>query len=73
MAIITIEPRITVRMGISRSVRNAAAELPPPCVRASFNPERSAETIVGMVRSSVMSPAAATAPAPIGRMYVPQI
>ena len=45
-----------------------ASCVPSLCERTSFKPARSAEMIVGSVRHSVMSPAAATAPAPIGRM-----
>jgi hypothetical protein len=33
-----------------------------------LNPERSAPMMVGSVLNSVMSPAAATAPAPMGRI-----
>ncbi len=44
---------------------------PVPCFFARNDPVN-ALTIVGSVRSSVSRPAAATAPAPIGRMYVRQ-
>ena len=75
MATITRDPRTTARMGMSRSIRlvrlagPAALDSPAPSARTSFNPARRAEMIVGIVRSSVISPAAATAPAPMGRMY----
>ena len=62
------DPPITTLMGRSSSVRTAAAFAPLPF--RFFIPERSALTIVGIVFSSVISPAAATAPAPMGRTYV---
>ena len=68
MAMMTTEPTTTVRMGMSRSMRLEAEDWPAPSARTSFRPARRAEMIVGRVRSSVISPAAATAPAPIGRM-----
>ena len=66
---ITSDPISTVRSEISRSSRLFSAASPAPSARTSFNPARNAEIIVGSVRSSVINPAAATAPAPIGRMY----
>ncbi len=65
MAMITAEPTMTQRMGTSRSMRLVEAA---PSVRTSFNPARKAEMMVGIVRRSVIKPAAATAPAPMGRM-----
>jgi hypothetical protein len=60
---------ITHFIGTSRSVRLSNAALPfPPSARTSFNPAVSAEIIVGSVRNNVINPAAATAPAPIGRI-----
>ena len=60
-------PKATFRSR-SRSVRRA----PPPVAAAplprSFAPARNAAMMVGMVLSKVISPDAATAPAPIGRM-----
>ena len=61
------EPTIAVPMEKSRSVRmGLAVEAAPP--RMFFRPELSALTMVGSVLMRVMSPAAATAPAPMGRM-----
>ena len=57
-----------MRIEISSSIRLAAAPDSPLCERISLNPDRSAEIIVGIVRIKVINPAAATAPAPIGRM-----
>ncbi len=68
MTMMTMEPKMTQRMGTSRSMRLEAVDCPASSVRTSFNPARSAEKIVGNVRSKVINPAAATAPAPIGRM-----
>jgi hypothetical protein len=73
MAMITMEPTMTQRMGTSPSIRLEAVDSPAPSARTSFKPARSAEMMVGKVRSRVISPAAATAPAPMGRMYEPQI
>ena len=65
----TEPPKVTER-GRSSSVRKFERSVfpPPNC----FMLVLSAETIVGMVLSSVIKPAAATAPAPIGRTYVRQ-
>src|SRR5215471_18360695 len=61
------EPTSTTPSGMSRSVR-ARAIAPAPAPR-SFIASRNDDTIVGMVRASVMSPDARTAPAPVYRMY----
>ena len=68
---ITAEPAITQLMGMSRSMRLASllAGALFPSARTSFRPARRAEMIVGIVRIKVINPAAATAPAAIGRMY----
>ena len=68
MATITADPMTTQRIGMSRSVRREPALSAVPSTRTSFIPARRAETIVGKVRSKVIKPAAATAPAPMGRM-----
>ena len=60
------DPPITTLIGKSSSVRNTAVLAAPP--RIFLIPELSAPTMVGIVFSSVINPAAATAPAPIGRM-----
>ena len=67
IAIITIEPPITTRIERSRSVRLATG-IAACFARTSFSPALRAETIVGIVLISVISPDAATAPAPIGRI-----
>ena len=67
IAMINVEPPITTRIERSRSVRLAAG-IDSCFARTSFSPALSAETIVGIVLISVISPDAATAPAPIGRM-----
>ena len=64
---IASEPSTTHFMAMSRSSRPPASA-PACCERMSFMPLRSALTIVGMVFISVIRPAMATAPAPIGRM-----
>ena len=63
----TMEPMTTVLM--AKIVFGADGLRPRrwPC-RSFLKPERSAPTMVGSVLKSVMSPAAATAPAPMGRM-----
>ena len=67
IARITMEPTITTRIERSRSVRRATGR--SACLaRISFIPAPSAAKIVGIVLISVISPDAATAPAPIGRM-----
>ncbi len=53
----------TTLIGISRSVRSRDA--PPAPAPNPFNPSSADRTIVGIVRASVMSPAASTAPAPM--------
>ena len=55
---VVIEKSFSVRTGL------AAAAAPP---RMCLKPEPSALTMVGSVLMSVISPAAATAPAPMGR------
>jgi hypothetical protein len=67
-ATIASEPNTTHFIAMSRSSLPAPASAPVCCERMSFMPLRSALTIVGMVFESVMSPAIATAPAPMGRM-----
>ena len=67
IAISTTEPTSTTRIEMSRSVR-ATPESASCFARTSFNPAVSAAQIVGRVLISVISPEAATAPAPIGRM-----
>ncbi len=59
-------PMSTMLRGISRSVRL----WPPaaPLALKSLMLSRNDETIVGIVRASVMRPAASTAPAPVYRM-----
>ena len=63
----TAKPIIAVPMEKSFSVRigSALASLLP---RIFLKPDVSAPMIVGMVLSRAITPAAATAPAPIGRM-----
>ena len=65
---IASDPRTTDFMAMSRSSRPPPVAAPACCERMSFMPLLSALTIVGMVFISVMRPAIATAPAPIGRM-----
>ncbi len=48
--------------------RCAARDALPPFAEKSFTLSRNDDTIVGMVRASVMRPAARTAPAPVYRM-----
>ena len=68
--IITAEPATTQLMGMSRSMRLAALDVvPAPSARTSLRPARKAEMMVGIVRIRVINPAAATAPAAIGRIY----
>jgi hypothetical protein len=57
-------PTSTMLMGMSRSVRVAAAA-PAPFALKSRMLSRKDETMVGIVRASVISPAASTAPAPV--------
>src|SRR5438270_5916822 len=68
MTINSTEPPTVTDIGRSSSVRRLDWSLfpAPSCFRLACN----ADTIVGTVFNSVMSPAAATAPAPIGRTYV---
>ena len=56
-------PTRTTSSGMSRSVR--ACVTAPPFAPRSFMLSRNDETIVGIVRASVISPAASTAPAPV--------
>ena len=67
IATITTDPTSTTRIERSRSVRLASDRF-VFLSRTSFSPARYAETIVGSVLISVINPAAATAPAPIGRI-----
>src|SRR4051812_3634401 len=66
----TATPPIATFMLKSLSVRFSEA-VSAVLLEKSFMPARNAATIVGIVFSSVINPAAATAPAPIGRIYVP--
>ena len=68
MATITSEPKTTTLMGRSRLTRSAAAAPAARWACKSLSPARSADQIVGIVLASVIKPAAATAPAPMGRM-----
>src|SRR5687767_7320128 len=65
------EPPSTTIIGISRSVR-ACAPLAAPLAAKSRKLPRADATIVGIVRASVIRPAARTPPAPIYRMYALQ-
>ena len=56
------DPISTTLIGISRSVRSPEAPLAAP---NPFSPSSADRTIVGIVRASVMSPPASTAPAPM--------
>jgi hypothetical protein len=62
----TADPPTTTPMERSSSVRNGRAP-PAPDFRRFAMLDFRAPTMVGMVLSSVISPDAATAPAPIGR------
>ena len=57
----TSEPPSTIVSGMSRSVRTRPVAPDPK----SFTLSRNDATIVGIVRASVMRPAASTAPAPM--------
>jgi hypothetical protein len=57
------EPARTKIIGRSRSVRTVDALVDPAL--KSFTLSRNDDTIVGMVRASVISPEASTAPAPV--------
>src|SRR5258708_38226804 len=69
IARIATEPIRTNFIGRSRSCRLVVGATPSRSARTSLSPEVSAATIVGMVRMSVISPQAATAPPPLGRLY----
>ena len=56
------EPPMTTVIGRSRSVRSWT---PPAPLPMPFSPSRADDTMVGIVRASVISPAASTAPAPM--------
>ena len=56
------DPPSTTAIGMSRSVRSAAA---PARADRSLKLPRADEMIVGIVRASVMRPEASTAPAPM--------
>ena len=64
---IASEPSTTHFIAMSRSSRPPAS-VPACCARTSLMPLLNALTIVGIVFISVIRPAIATAPAPIGRM-----
>ena len=66
-----MEPTTTTPMERSFSVRMGLALAAVPG-RRFLKPEPRALKMVGRVLSRVMRPAAATAPAPMGRMYVAQ-
>ena len=59
----TSDPKTTMPMPRSRSVRTAADFSPP--LPKLLTDSRNAETIVGSVLTRVMTPAQATAPAPM--------
>ena len=61
-------PRTTNFMGKSCSMRLATRARPSRPAFISFNPVLSAAQMVGSVFARVITPAAATAPAPIGRI-----
>ncbi len=63
----TTDPPTTTLKGRSSSVRSGAALHPTALAQVSHRTRASAPTIVGMVLISVISPDAATAPAPMGR------
>ena len=65
---ISNDPTSTTPMERSFSVRSGLAAAPPAPGRMVLNPADSAPQIVGRVLKSVIKPAAATAPAPIGLM-----
>src|ERR1700691_3455274 len=67
----TTDPPTTTLKGRSSSVRSGAL-FTPPLGRRFPAAARKAPKIVGMVLISVISPDAATAPAPMGRMYEAQ-
>src|SRR5215469_972580 len=71
IATIASEPSTTIFIEKSRSTRltAVATAFTARLLRISFSPALSADTIVGSVFTSVITPAAATAPAPIGRIY----
>src|SRR3569833_1500176 len=69
-ATISREPIITTLIDKSFSVRMGLAVSAPAPDFIDFNPVVSALQIVGIVLSSVIRPAAATAPAPIGLMWL---
>ena len=69
IATITTEPISTTRIGhIALRAIHAASAAAACFARISLIPAFSAEKIVGSVLINVISPEAATAPAPIGRM-----
>jgi len=68
MKMMAAEPAITQLIGTSHSIREASPDCPALSARTFLSPVRNAERIVGSVRSKVINPAAATAPAAIGRM-----
>ena len=57
-------PASTTVIGMSRSVRDWPLPAPDLALKSRML-SRNDETIVGMVRASVISPAASTAPAPV--------
>jgi hypothetical protein len=67
VATIRMEPNTTTPIDKSSSVRSGFFRSAAPG-RIVLKPAISAFAIVGTVFSSVINPAAATAPAPIGRM-----
>ena len=68
---IRIEPPVTTFIERSRSVRLATG-MDSCFARTSLRPALNAAKIVGSVLISVIRPEHATAPAPMGRMYVAQ-
>src|SRR3954454_3744382 len=63
----TIEPTPTTQSGMSRSVRNGPAA--PAVPLSDFMPRIAPPTMVGSDLKRLMMPPAATAPAPIYRIY----
>ena len=66
-ALAGIELSHTGAHGENSESRLPAAAPSSRCARTSFSPAVSALTIIGSVRINVINPAAATAPAPMGR------
>src|SRR5712671_322580 len=65
----TREPAPTTQSGMSRSVRGICTRLPPTPPERLFMPRIAPPTMVGSDLKREMMPPAATAPAPMYRMY----